>query len=57
MDNVEIFKDDASQWRWHRQSENGKVVADGSEGYVNLADCLDMAKEVNGEEVTYDVST
>lgn len=27
------------QWRWHLVHQNGKIVADSSEGYHNKLDC------------------
>lgn len=31
------FKDEPAQWFWHIKSRNGKIVADGSEGYTSEA--------------------
>ncbi len=31
------FKDEALLWFWHIKSRNGKIVADGSEGYTSEA--------------------
>lgn len=31
------FKDEAPLWFWHVKSRNGKIVADGSEGYTSEA--------------------
>jgi len=48
MDKVEVFKDEASEWRWRRRSENGRVVATSGEGYKNHSDALSIARDVNG---------
>ena len=48
MDTVEIFKDESGEWRWHRQSENGRIVATSGEGYKNHSDALSIARDVNG---------
>jgi len=29
----ELFKDDASEWRWSLRHENGNIIADSGEGY------------------------
>jgi uncharacterized protein YegP (UPF0339 family) len=31
---------DRVQWRWRFVSANGKIIADGSEGYNNISDCV-----------------
>ena len=44
----ELYKDDASQWRWRLRHENGNVIADSGEGYHNKADAqngIDSVKE------------
>ena len=30
---IEIYKDDAGEWRWRMVARNGKIVADSGEGY------------------------
>lgn len=30
---VEIYVDKAGEWRWRLRASNGKIIADGSEGY------------------------
>ena len=47
-DTVEVYKDDAGEWRWRRQAANGEIVATSGEGYVNMKDCVDEAVKVNG---------
>jgi len=38
-DHVELYRDDAGEWRWRRVAPNGEVVADSAEGYTRLEDC------------------
>lgn len=53
MDKVHFFKDDADEWRWHRKSENGEIVADSAEGYTDVAECRERAKQLFGDQVEY----
>ena len=46
-DRVVVYKDGMDQWRWHRKAPNGKIVADGGEGYHNRVDCVEQATSVN----------
>jgi uncharacterized protein YegP (UPF0339 family) len=32
---LEIYKDTKKEYRWRMKARNGKIVADGSEGYKN----------------------
>lgn len=52
-DVVELYKDSQGEWRWHRRSENGRIVSGSEEGYHNRGDCEDIAKAVNGPDVAY----
>jgi uncharacterized protein YegP (UPF0339 family) len=45
---VLVYKDDAGEWRWHRDAGNGDIVSDSGEGYANKGDCREMAMAVNG---------
>lgn len=53
MDKVHFFKDDTNEWRWNRRSENGEVVADSAEGYVDLSECRERAEQLFGDQVEY----
>lgn len=33
---AQIYKDAADEWRWRFLAPNGKVIADGSEGYTRI---------------------
>jgi uncharacterized protein YegP (UPF0339 family) len=30
---IEVYKDDAGEWRWRMMSGNGRIVAESGEGY------------------------
>lgn len=53
MDTVHFFQGDDGEWRWHRKSENGRVVSDSAEGYNSLQDCADQAVMQFGQSVEY----
>jgi uncharacterized protein YegP (UPF0339 family) len=55
-DVVEFYKDASDQWRWRRKARNGKVIADGSEGYVNLDDAKEQAERINKGDVRFEVN-
>ena len=40
MDNWDIYKDKAGDWRWRRTAVNGRIVGSSSEGYRNRTDCV-----------------
>jgi uncharacterized protein YegP (UPF0339 family) len=42
----ERYKDKADEWRWRLKAKNGKIIADSSEGYKNLADCDAMINKI-----------
>lgn len=54
---VEIYKDDAGEWRWRAVAGNNEKVGDSGEGYVHRNDCVaiaahlfpDASVEVKGE--------
>jgi uncharacterized protein YegP (UPF0339 family) len=37
---VEMYQDSGGEWRWRVVADNGKVVADSGEGYINRVDCV-----------------
>lgn len=49
-DHVELYQDDAGEWRWRRVAPNGEVVADSAEGYTRVEDARAGA-EWQGVEV------
>lgn len=48
-DTVEIYKDDAGEYRWRRVSENGRIVATSGEGYVDHYGAADAAARENAD--------
>jgi uncharacterized protein YegP (UPF0339 family) len=52
-DKVTIFKDDAGDWRWRRQAENGRIIAISGEGYENRSHAIRMVEALTiGQDVT-----
>ena len=47
---LEIYVDDAGEYRWRLVSANGNNVATSGEGYKNRADCAHMARRILGDE-------
>lgn len=35
-----VYKDKKGEWRWNLKAENGRIIADSAEGYINKSDCL-----------------
>lgn len=44
-----VYKDKAGEYRWQFTANNGKIVADSAEGYVQKADCLNGIRIVKTE--------
>lgn len=48
LDRVEVFVGGGGQssllWYWRAYSTNGRIVADGGEGYINRGDAEKMVK-------------
>jgi len=40
MSTYRVYKDAAGGWRWRLVAANGKIVADGAEGYTRRRDCI-----------------
>lgn len=36
----ELYKDTAGEWRWRLIADNGNIMADSGEGYVNKQDAI-----------------
>lgn len=53
MDKVFIFKDVNHEFRWHRRSDNNRIIADSGESYKNKSDCVEMALKVNAPAEFY----
>jgi len=37
---IEIYRDKKREWRWRMRASNGRIVADGSEGYKRRASLI-----------------
>ena len=46
IDRIEIYKDNADEWRWQAVSHNNKVVGDSGEGYKNKTDAKNSAEQM-----------
>lgn len=46
MDRVDLYRDDAGEWRWRRWSSSDKVSESG-EGYTHKADARAQAERLN----------
>jgi len=50
---VEVYRDDAGEWRWRTFAANGEQIARSEEGYVNRGYAVGVARERNGvDDVT-----
>lgn len=54
LDIVEIYKDDAGEWRWRRKAPNHEVISQG-EGYTDRFNALTGALRANPDVNTSDV--
>ncbi len=48
--NFVIYRDTRGQYRWRLKAQNGYIIADSAEGYVNKGDCqkgIDLVKSTN----------
>lgn len=36
---IEVYPAADGQWRWRLRAANGKITADGAEGYANESSC------------------
>jgi uncharacterized protein YegP (UPF0339 family) len=54
MATVQVFKDEANEWRWRVVAANGNILADSGEGYKNKEDCKAGAKAAGEALVSLD---
>jgi uncharacterized protein YegP (UPF0339 family) len=45
---VELYEDVRGAWRWRLVAENGRIVGDSSEGYVDRSHAETMATQIFG---------
>ena len=50
-DTVEVFRDNAGEWRWHRQAANGRIVAASGEGFQDRGYAIESAQQYNPGEI------
>lgn len=50
---LQYYQSDNSLWYWRILSSNGKIVADGSEGYANKANLLRAVKKLKVFNLDY----
>jgi len=53
----EVYKDKAEEWRWRLIRQNGRIVADGGEGYTERNDAMEAVERVqslSGETEVYE---
>jgi uncharacterized protein YegP (UPF0339 family) len=43
---LEVFKNNKGQWYWHAVATNGRIVADGGEGYTRKENLLDELNKI-----------
>lgn len=41
---IEVFEDEANEWRWRRVAGNGQTVAVSGEGYTRKDDAIEAAE-------------
>ena len=52
-DRIEVYEDAAGEFRWRLVAENGEVLGDSGEGYVNRTDALHIvATRFPGVEIS-----
>lgn len=55
-----IYKDQRNEYRWRFTSDNGNIIADSAEGYVNKSDCergIQIVKQESPSATTVDQTT
>lgn len=46
---IQVYQDRKGEWRWRLLALNGRIVADGSEGYANKGDVLDAIEKIQAQ--------
>ncbi|MEM8875795.1 MAG: YegP family protein [Planctomycetota bacterium] len=55
MAKFEVYQDKKGEYRWRLKSSNGQNIANGGEGYVAKADCLNGIESVKKNSQTADI--
>jgi uncharacterized protein YegP (UPF0339 family) len=42
----QLYRDRSNEWRWRLKAQNGRIIADSAEGYINKNDCLNAIRLV-----------
>lgn len=57
---IELYEDNAGQWRWRLVAENGNIIADSGEGYAsksNAKRAIESVKQHGSEADALDISS
>lgn len=57
MFEVELYEDLRGEWRWRLLAENGRIVADSSEGYTRKDAARGMARRIFDGALSVDPGT
>lgn len=47
MKKLEVYRDEADEWRWRVRAANGQIIGVSEEGYVDHAYAVRVAEERN----------
>lgn len=47
-DRISVYRDSASEWRWHRKAANNETISDSGEGYDTMTSAVIAAERANG---------
>ena len=48
MPTVDVYADNAGEWRWRLTADNGQIIAVSGEGYVKRSHAERMAEQISG---------
>jgi uncharacterized protein YegP (UPF0339 family) len=43
---LEVYEDSAREWRWRIKHANGRIIADGGEGYSTRSNAIRAARRL-----------
>lgn len=46
-EHIEVYRDQANEWRWRWVAANGRRMATSGEGYQNREDCFEAARHIS----------
>jgi uncharacterized protein YegP (UPF0339 family) len=47
MDKLQVFQDEAGEWRWRKRAPNGEIIAVSGEGFVDKGGAARAAARAN----------